>query len=284
MKTTYHYVVLRLAPDQTRGEVINVGVALFPELEDARVVTMATLNKLRALDASWDSQRLVAWTQGVQLVLEHERGVAAKIQALARFGFCESEAVGMFYAASPEELASRLQAIKVSYVSNKTNDERPKREKRTRLQTALREQFKKMHVLGNDTGDIANHLVVANVPVPAYGELKTDFVYKNGVYRITQTIDYHVAPDSVHNKLAEACVKSTAAELAMKAYGPDTLRLAVLDIPSGMEDVTDPHVDLLLAQGFEVFHYGDSASMADYLNKAAPRVAPIIDGPQNGHH
>lgn len=275
MKTTYHYVVLRLAPDQTRGEIINVGVVLFPANENARVVTMATLNKLRALDASWDSQRLITWTQGVQMVLDNERGVTGQIKALARFGFCEPEAIGMFSVDGPEQLALRLQAIKATYVANKANEDRPKREKRTRLQTALREQFKKMHVLGNDTGDIAKHLVVANVPVPSYDDLKTDFVYKNGVYRITQTIDYHVAPDSVHNKLAEACVKSTAAELAMKSYGPDTQRLAVLDIPAGMEEVTDQHVDLLLAQGFEVFHFGDSASMSDYLKKATPDAATI---------
>lgn len=273
MNTTYHYVVLRLAPDQTRGEVINVGIVLFPRDEEARVVTMATLNKLRAIDASWDSQRLTAWTQGVRMVLNNERGVAAQTQALARFGFCEPDAVGMFTANTPEEVAQRLQAIKATYVANKANEDRPKREKRTRLQTALRDQFKKMHVLGNDTDDLANHLVVANVPVPSHSELKTDFVYKNGVYRITQTIDYHVAPDSVHNKLAEACVKSTAAELAMKTYGPQTQRLAVLDIPQGMEDVTDAHVDLLLAQGFEVFHFGDNTSMAEYLKRATPATA-----------
>lgn len=270
MSTTYHYVVLRLAPDQMRGEVINVGIALFPTDEAARVVTMATLNKLRAIDATWDAQRLFAWTQGVQMVLESASSIAAKTQALARFGFCEPDSVGMFAADTPEEVALRLKAIKATYIANKANEDRPKREKRTRLQTALREQFKKMHVLGNDTDDIANHLVVANVPVPAHSELKNDFVYKNGVYRITQTIDYHVAPDSVHQKLAEACVKSTAAELAMKTYGPETQRLAVLDIPQGLEDATDTHVDLLLAQGFEVFHYGDKQSMSEYLKRATP--------------
>ncbi len=273
MSATYHYVVLRLAPDQTRGEVINVGIALFSKDEGARVLTMATLNKLRAIDASWDSQRLTAWAQGVRMVLDNERGIAAQTQALARFGFCEPDAIGMFTADTPDDVAKRLQTIKATYVANKANEDRPKREKRTRLQTALRDQFKKMHVLGNDTEDLAKHLVVANVPVPSHSELKTDFVYKNGVYRITQTIDYHVAPDSVHNKLAEACVKSTAAELAMKAYGPETQRLAVLDIPQGMEDATDAHVDLLLAQGFEVFHFGDNTSMAEYLKRATPVAA-----------
>lgn len=272
MNTTYHYVVLRLAPDETRGEIINVGVALFANDQDPKVLTMATLNKLRALDASWDSKRLNAWSEGVRMVLSNQRGIAAQTQALARFGFCEPDAIGMFTADTPEDVAKRLQAIKATYVANKANEDRPKREKRTRLQTALRDQFKKMHVLGNDTEDLAKHLVVANVPVPSHSELKTDFVYKNGVYRITQTIDYHVAPDSVHNKLAEACVKSTAAELAMKAYGPQTQRLAVLDIPQGMEDATDAHVDLLLAQGFEVFHFNDNTSMADYLKRATPQV------------
>jgi hypothetical protein len=41
-----------------------------------------------------------------------------------------------------------------------------------------------------------------------------------------------------------------------------------------MEDATDAHVDLLLAQGFEVFHFGDRQSMGEYLQRATP-AAPL---------
>lgn len=271
MNSTYNYVVLRLAVDQLRGEIINVGILLLGPQEPARPIVMATLNKLRAIDSSWSSQRLSAWVTNIHTILDNYPTPTSQVQALARFGFCERDAVGMFTADTPEELRKQLTRIKATYVSHKLDEEKPKREKRTRLQTALRDQFKRMQVLGDTVDDLAAHLVVANVPVAGYPDLKADFVYKNGTYRITQTIDYHVALDSLHNKLMEACVKSTAAELAVKGYGADTKRLAVLDIPQEFADSTDGHVDLLLAQGFEVFHFGNAQSMGQYLERAVPQ-------------
>ncbi|GAA4424656.1 DUF3037 domain-containing protein [Acidovorax lacteus] len=272
MNTTYHYVVLRLAPDPMRGEVINVGMVLFHEGEPPRIVIMATLNKLRAIDASWDTPRLAQWAQNIQTILDHRPGVRAQVDALGMFGFCEPDAVGSFMAATQQELQERIGAIKAKYVANKATEDKPKREKRTRLQTALREQFKKMQVLGTEAGDLKNHLVVPNVPVPGHDELKSDFVYKNGVYRITQTLDYNVAPDSMHNKLLEACMKSTAGDLAMAAYGKDTQRFAVVDIPEALADAADSHIDLLIARGFEIFRFDDKASMAEYIERAAPNT------------
>jgi hypothetical protein len=270
VNTTYHYVVLRLATDGLRGELINAGVVLFSPDKQAQIIVMATLNKFRAIDASWDGARLGRWIQGVQALIQEDRSPATTLRSLAAFGYCDPDAVGSFMASSKQEIDRNLAEIKATYVANRAAAERAPRQKKTRLHTALREQFKRMHVLGSEAGDLIEHLVVPNVPVPDYPELKTDFVYKNGTYRITQAIDYHVAPDSLHNKLAEACVKTTAAELAMKAYGSNTLRLAVLDIPEPLADATDAHVDLLIAQGFEVFHFGNPQSLADYLAKGAP--------------
>jgi hypothetical protein len=270
MNATFHYTVLRLATDRQRGEVINVGVVLFQPSEAPRVVTMATLNKLRAIDATWDTARLLEWTKNIHEVLSAGKTMEDQLAMLDLFGFCDKEAIGMFMAETPEEVQKQLSQIKATFVANRSTDEKPKRERRTRLQTMLREQFSRMHVLGSTPEDLANHLVVANLPVPSQPELKNDFVYKNGVYRITQTIDYNVSPDGVHQKLQEACVKSTAADMAAREYGKGTQRYAVVDIPEEYRDATDSHLDLLLAQGFEVFHFSDRASMSAYLKKATP--------------
>jgi len=270
MNATYHYTVLRLATDKTRGEVVNAGIVLFHPPENPRVIALATLNKLRALDASWNSQRLAAWANNIETILRSGTTMRAQLQALGRFGFCNPDAVGMFIAENEAELAQKISSIKSTYVANKAKEAAPKREKRTKLQTALRDQFSRMHVLGHEAADIANHLVVPNMPVPTHPELKNDFVYKNGVYRITQTLDYNVAPDSLHNKLQEACVKSTAADLAARDYGKDTQRYAVVDIPEAYSDAADAHIDLLLAQGFKVFHFRDAGSMSEYLRSATP--------------
>lgn len=272
MNTTYHYVVLRLAADDLRGEIINVGVVLLHDTQEPKIILMATLNKLRAIDSRWNMQRLAAWTENIRAIVQMQKTSASRVRALGSFGFCDPEAVGTFHAESDSELLKMIAELKQTYVASHANEDKPKREKRTRLQTALRDQFKRMHVLGETIDDIAAHLVVPNVPVIGYPELKSDFVYKNGTYRVTQTIDYHVAPDSLHNKLTEACVKSTAAELAFKSYGPTTKRLAVLDIPDEFADSADAHIDLLLAQGFEVFHFANAKSMEDYFTKAVPQV------------
>ena len=66
MMATYYYVVLRLVPDAMRGELINIGIALFSKDGAARIITMATLNKLRAIDSSWDAKRLAEWSGNVQ--------------------------------------------------------------------------------------------------------------------------------------------------------------------------------------------------------------------------
>jgi len=273
MSTTYHYVVLRLATGDLRGEVINVGAVLLHPTEKPRTLMMATLNKLRALDADWNSARLAAWATNVDRLATGAKDNQRAIEALARFGFCDPEAIGMFSADSDAALARELAEIKTTYVANRATVDRPQRERRTRLQTALRKQFERMEVMGRDADDVHNHLVVANLPVPSCPELKSDFVYRNGVYRITQTLDYNVAPDSLHNKLAEACVKSTAAEMALSAYGEGTLRLAVVDIPEPLRDATDPHIDLLLHQGFQVFNYGSPVEMDAYLRQAVPSIA-----------
>ncbi len=273
MNSTYHYVVLRMATDNLRGEVINVGIVLFAAGEKPRTIMMATLNKLRALDATWDSARLGKWTSNVQAIVQNGETATQIVRALGSFGLCDPDAIGMFTADTEAQVAQNIASIKADYVANKSSIDKPKREKHTRLQTALRKQFEKMQVMGTEIGDIAAHLVVQNVPVPTCSELRSDFVYKNGDYRITQTLDYHVAPDSLHNKLQEVCVKSTAAEMAFKSYGPKTLRLAVVDIPTEFADATDMHIDLLLAQGFEVFHFGDPKSMAEYLSKSTPQSA-----------
>lgn len=265
MKQRYHYVVLRLKTNDLRNEIINVGIVLFDESLKPTVITMAPLNKLRAIDTSWDAARLSQWTMRVHDVVDMAKDAKELLATLDRFGYCDQKAIGMFMASSKKEVDENIAEIKRIYVANKSGAERQKKEKKSKLQILLKEQFERMQVLGSTMEDLANHMVVPNVPVPDHPGLKSDFLFKNGVYRITQTIDYNVAPDSLHNKLSEACVKTTAADLAMRKYGSDTKKYAVLDVPEEYVDSIDSHIDLLLTKGFEVFHYRNSQRLSSYF-------------------
>lgn len=269
MKQRYHYVVLRLKTNDLRNEIINVGIILFDESLTPKIITMAPLNKLRAIDTSWDMARLSQWMLRVQDVIEMAKNAKELLSSLDRFGYCDQKAIGMFMASSQRELAENISDIKRVYVANKSGVEREPREKKSKLQILLKEQFERMQLLGSTINDLANHLVVPNVQVPEHPGLRSDFLFKNGVYRITQTIDYNVAPDSLHNKLSEACVKSTAADLAVNAYGKETKKFAVVDIPEAFVESVDSHLDLLHTKGFEIFHYSNPASISDYFKKTS---------------
>ena len=268
MKQRFHYVVLRLKTNDLRNEIINVGIILFDDSLKPAVITMAPLNKLRAIDKSWDAARLSQWTLRVHDVVEMAKDAKEILYTLDRFGYCDKKAVGMFMASSQKEVAENIAEIKRVYVTNKSGVEKPQKEKKSKLQILLKEQFECMDVLGKTVDDLEKHLVVPNVQVPEHPSLKSDFVFKNGIYRITQTIDYNVEPDSLHNKLTEACVKITAADFAVSQYGEKTRKLAVIDVPEGFWGTVDAHVDLLIKKKFEVFNFGDPSSMLDYFDKA----------------
>lgn len=268
MKQRYHYVVLRLKTNDLRNEIINVGIVLFDESLKPTVITMAPLNKLRAIDTSWDAARLTQWTKRVHDLVEMERDAKTLLATLDRFGYCDQKAIGMFMASSKREVDENIAEIKRVYVSNKSGVERQQKEKKSKLQILLKEQFERMQVLGSTMEDLANHMVVPNVPVPEHPGLKSDFLFKNGVYRITQTFDYNVSVDSLHHKLSEACVKSTAADLAVGKYGFDTKKFAVLDVPKEFEGYVDAHIDLLITKGFYIHNFGDNSSMDDYFLSA----------------
>ncbi len=266
MKQRYHYVVLRLKTNDLRNEIINVGIVLFDESLKPTVITMAPLNKLRAIDTSWDAARLSQWTMRVHDVVDMAKDAKELLATLDRFGYCDKKAIGMFMASSKREVDENIAEIKRIYVANKSGAERQQKEKKSKLQILLKEQFERMQVLGSTMEDLANHMVVPNVPVPEHPGLKSDFLFKNGVYRITQTIDYNVAPDSLHNKLSEACVKSTAADLAVGKYGSETKKFAVLDVPEEFLNAVDSHIDLLHTKGFQIFHYREPASISKYFS------------------
>lgn len=268
MNSMHEFVVLRLAPNPMRGELLNVGAAVFYTDRTPTVHIMAPLGKLRAIDATWSSAKLQSWKASVENALKAERTTQQHVLMLSRLGYCAEGEPGLFYAENANQFHAELSDIKRTYVTPIGDVTHQKRERRTRLSMELRQRFKALKVLGKSVEDLSEHLIVPNVPVPEYPDLKADFVYKNGVYRVTQTLDYRVSLQGAHAKINEACVKSMAAELATKAWGNDTVKLAVVQIPREFEDLADGHIDMLYAHGFEIFHADSQVDMARYVTRA----------------
>lgn len=261
MTQLYEYVVLRVTPDTIRGEVVNVGIALFPSDGAASVRVSAPLAKLRALDAGWNAARVAAFRAQIEEILATSHSTSQKIRMLASLGFCQEAEAGFFYA-KPSELASELREIDIRYVDPLGEPRRTG--PRSKLHREMVTRFRSMDLLGSSVDDLAKHRVVPHVPVPNYPDLKSDFVYKNGVYRITQTLDYRVASRGAHQKISEACTKTMAANLAADAWGDNTLKFALVCVPPEVAPIADGHLDMLYAAGFEIFHADDPKDLSRY--------------------
>jgi len=269
MNSTYEFVVLRLAPNPMRGELLNVGAVVFAPSGEATIHIMAPLGKLRVIDATWNASRLADWRHTLERVLRMDRSTAEHINTLAHLGYCKRGEPGMFLAENAAQLDAEISNIRRTYITPAGEAiQSHKRERKARLASELRQRFKSLKVLGKSIDDLSEHLIVPNVPVPDYPDLKADFVFKNGIYRLTQTLDYRVSAQGAHAKINEACVKSMAAQLASKSWGPDTLKLAVVQVPNEFADLADGHLDMLHAHGFEIFHADRQADMHRYVQQA----------------
>jgi hypothetical protein len=106
------------------------------------------------------------------------------------------------------------------------------------------------------------------LPIPGAPDLKGDFVYKNGVYRITQTLDYRVSPSGARQKVSEACTKVMAANAGEKVWGDDTLKYALVNIPDEVADIAQSHLNLFHSAGFQVFHADNQRELERYYEVA----------------
>jgi hypothetical protein len=263
MTNMYEYVVLRLSSNSVRAEVVNVGSVLFIPNGGFDVRMSASLNKFRLLDADWTTAKVSALRTRIEDALAQFESVADRVNALSVMGLCKRGEPGFFFANNSAEVEREMRLVESHFIA--TPNLRKQRGQRSRLHGELSAKFKSMDLLGRSIDDLAHHRIVPHVPVPGHPDLKSDFVYKNGVYRITQTLDYRVAVRGAHQKISEACTKTMAAQLATHAWGETTKKFAIVNIPAEVADVADGHIDLLIANGFEIFH--DTANdLANYHN------------------
>lgn len=260
----YDYLILRLKPDFIRGEIINVGAVIWNREGSPTTHFWAPVTKVRALDAAWGSADAEAWIDSLDSIVQKTKSIHECQAILQQLGVCQKSAIGMFVAKSQSALEAEINDIKHTYVNPHTLAQDEAKGRRTDLIAELRNSFKLMHMLGNGPEDLSRHLIVQDIPIPQNPELRADFVYKNGVYRVTQTLDYRTSMKRAQQKIKEACTKMVAAQLAKESWGAETVKIAVVNVPTEVAVIADPHLDMLLSHGFFIFHSDNKQDMAHY--------------------
>lgn len=241
MECSFNFSIIRLCPDERRGEVVNIGICVFGEARlDVRV--LASMRKVQALRGDIDVAALYELPQHINDWAKGVTGTTEQYELLRDFGMISLSEPGAFFAtdASYETAVAGLMDKLVVPTA-------PRHSKigEMHLASRVRRLFDREKMLGGDIEDIKRHLVVPRYPISEEKELWVDFALKNAVYHVTETIDFRVKRGIRGIKKKEAGSVALTLHEAKLHLGPDMRRFVIYAAPARDGDNITPHLAVL---------------------------------------
>lgn len=263
----YEFAVLKLKPDESRGEVVNVGLVLFkPSGVDIRM--SPSLAKARALSAYVCVEHLRTLPQSAAPVLDKIARRDLQLMALEslfRPVTIEGD-LGVLSADNEDDYEARVQQIMDGYVMPEARVRKRQASYSSRLHTDLRDWFRRAGLLSSGPDSIRENKVVTNYPITPAAGVYAEFAIKNGDYRITETVDFRVK-DIDSRKANESAAKAIALIEAKASLGSGTKRYAIVAAQDYLR--VQSHINLLARHAEHVLVRDSHEDMAFYANMVA---------------
>lgn len=270
MAHTTSYAILRLTPDEARGETVNVGVVVFlPDRLDVRV--QPSSQKIRALNPNAPVDALYAlpdilnnlFGKGSDDVLRHHQ--------LQHFPLVTVSPLGRFVA-DASSYEERVQSLLERFVKTPARTRQP--ERINRLEQEMRTAFSASKILGVGIDDIDRHRVVPNFPISAAEELYADFALRNGAWHITAVVDFRVGRSSLRGpKKGQAAIKAVTLDNAVRRFGTDRcVPLTVYTANDVDRQIIEPQLAMLADYSERLFDFAipeDRAAYMEHMSTAA---------------
>lgn len=269
--STYPFSLLRVEVDARRGEVVNVGIAVF--LEDRLDVRMNPAgSKLRALDPNYDATHLANLDEWLQEVDSMLFGASAerRHRNLAVNGGLEIGPLAHFQLPTAAAYEGRVERLMDDLVYAPPL-RGPQRTLLSRLETQLRKDFSKRGLFSANAEDIEHHKIVARYPVSTEEKLTADFALRNGTLHVFATVDLRGKPDTVkYAKFSATAVKAITLDRAGKTR--NARPFAIIAAPESVLELAHPHINILNDYSERVFNIhsleGHQALMAHVAEAA----------------
>lgn len=265
----FEYSILRAVPNRRRGEIVNIGIAVFLNgRTDIRV--LPSLNKLKAIDPNINVEPIYQLGNNLGQLLPHDTPPESRREILNGFGDIWASEIAWFSCLA-KEYDSQVDAILRALVVPPARERKPGNAP-TRLETTMRHNFSLHKVLGTSQDDIASHRVIPHYLIASEENLYADFMLKNGAWHVTETIDFRGTQKTVHNdKFKVSALKAITLYKATKVF-KKCVPLVVYYADQEKLDEVQPHINLLSDHAERLYNYADPKDMAsymDYILKAA---------------
>ena len=216
MDRFYKYSILRAVPDPRRGEIVNVGIAVFHD-ESVDVKLAPSLAKLVALDGSVDLEQFLDLPLAIGQWTARFDSVEDKFNALKHFGLVTLTDLGTFQTTDALTYDDHVQRLLKTLIIPRPRESAAVTAG-NRITTALRQIFRGQDVLGRSIEDIGKHLVVPNFPIDPEENLYADFALRNGGMWVTETADFRAKSTGSLDKSRVASFAAITIDRAKKRF------------------------------------------------------------------
>ncbi|EOX4216232.1 DUF3037 domain-containing protein [Vibrio cholerae] len=210
----FNYALIRYMPNPMRGEVVNIGLIVYLKFLDIRLLKSAS--KLRMIDNDSTIDNLNDFQSSLMRTYEFAENIEQFKRIVSGFpgGISISEAAS-FHIDHISQYESKVANLFDALVKPFGAASQPPRNS-TRLITSMKRKFKAIEILASDASELSEHKVVSNYVLNESTGLSADFLLKNGIYHLTEVIDYDVAD-------TKAKFKETTLKLMTFAEGSKSL-------------------------------------------------------------
>jgi hypothetical protein len=277
MDRYYKFAIVRFAPDELRGEQLNIGVAV---LGDSYFEVRSTrrLDRVRSISGALDLNSLSALLKNLSSIDADNREagkltIEQRLAELGKVGPLKLSEPGTFRSSDPKTLQDRITSILKRYVEPEPTLSRP-RPKKSRVLTEVRSMLKKQRVLAQKHEDLDSHRIVPNFELDE--GLTADFVLRNGAFHVVETVDVLGDQSAYKKAVADIAVSALVLERARMRFGEEATKgRIVYSAPAAMERVAQPSLEAAAHQGAELINWASETDRMRFIQGLAILAVPL---------
>lgn len=257
--TTYNYSIIRITPNPVRAESINIGLVVStPGGPDIRV--LQTFTKIKAITKSFSMGDLDEMKTKMEFLLTEK----LTLEEAVRFfqGSINLSETGSFTAKNSFEYENNVDLINKTYITpEKSNKREPITQKR--IITELKDQFSHYGIMGKGIDDLCEHKVVQGYPLSAQQGLYAELLLKNGVYHLTETLDFRTS--NTKQKAGDSAFKAITMSTAKTIWNGEVNAFLVYAADAAQERIYSQQLALVNSYADKTFNLLSHEEMSNYF-------------------
>jgi Protein of unknown function (DUF3037) len=277
MARSYKFAIVRLSPNDARDERLNIGIVVF---SDSRVDVRRAkrIDKVRAISAAVEPETISQLLSNLTALDDTLRDsgvedVGARHAQMVELGPISLSSLGTFVSETAADYEARVASILKAMVDVEPAG-RVRREKRSKLLTQVKRQFKIERVMAEKDEDLSSHRIIPSFELD--DGLVADLVLRNGAMHVVETVDASGGEESIRKAVSEVGIAALVFERARMRFGKThTKGKLVYSASPALERIAMPSLQAAEHQGAQLVNWDSADDRAKFIQSLTMLATPI---------